>query len=111
MEGACSFGWKKIGDELHPLPTTQDPTPKSLIDIPQCGCSKSKCINKRCYCKSKNQYCSDICTCVGCENRTPEGDNVHNLNDGDNLELDDTTEDEEKSDDEEYSNDDSHDSD
>ena len=85
------YGWTMIGDELHPLPTTQDPAPKSLIDIPQCGCSKSKCSNNQCRCRSKNEYCSDICTCVGCENRPRQDDNVCNLNDS--L-LDDATEDE-----------------
>ena len=89
------FGWAMIGDELHPLPTTQDPAPKSLVDIPQCGCSKSKCSNNQCRCRSKNEYCSDICTCtcVGCENILRLDDNVCSSNTLNDSLLDDDTED------------------
>ena len=99
-----------IGDELHPRPTTKDPAPKSLVDIPQCGCSKSKCSNNQCKCRSKNEYCSDVCTCVGCENRPQLDDNACDLNDS--L-LDDATEDEgeDESDDEEDYDDENDDSD
>ena len=97
------YGWQKIGDELHPIPLTQDPAPKSLLDIRQCGCRKNKCINNQCSCRKEGEYCSDACQCVGCENKPQPADDT-----ADSL-LDDTTEDEgedESEDDEVYSEDD-----
>ena len=100
------FGWQMINGEYHPLPTTQDPAPKSLIDIPQCGCAKSKCSNKQCHCKAKGIFCTDVCTCVGCENRQEETQQEGSLQDPNDSLLDSATEDEGEDEEEDDSEDD-----
>lgn len=86
------YGWKNIGEELHPIPTTLEPAPKSLIELQTCGCATSKCATKQCSCLKAGKYCSDSCQCVECLNQPAEVQ-PDNISLDDSL-LDVTTEDE-----------------
>lgn len=85
------YGWKTVDGELHPVPTTLESAPKSLLEIRMCRCPTSKCATKQCSCAKEGSYCSDACQCRGCLNRPTQQRDDSSLDDS--LQ-DNTTEDE-----------------
>ena len=44
------------------------PLPQALMEMVSCHCTKG-CLTQRCLCKSNQLACTDICGCIGCENK------------------------------------------
>ena len=42
--------------------------PDDLIEFIYCSCKKNKCATNQCMCFMHNIQCSDLCTCIDCEN-------------------------------------------
>jgi len=56
---ATSYGWKKEGDRLVPIPTKDPTAPDAVTHLIKCGCKKS-C---RSHCRSQHLNCSEMCAC------------------------------------------------
>jgi len=66
-EDPTLFGWTLSAGSLVPIPSTDEPAPKNLIELTMCAC-KTKCATNRCCCKKFGLVCTDVCHCVECDN-------------------------------------------
>jgi len=55
---ATSYGWKKEGDRLVPIPTKDLPAPVAVTHLIKCGCKKTSC-RSHCSCRSQHLNCSE----------------------------------------------------
>ncbi|KAG0722189.1 hypothetical protein GWK47_044959 [Chionoecetes opilio] len=81
-----TLGWKKEGDRLIPVLSSEAAAPDCVLELVKCGCGANnpaapmKC-TKRCSCKKHNLACTELCQCGQedgvCANRSsplPEDD-------------------------------------
>ena len=61
-------GWVVQGNRIEVRWMTQDQAPPELLKQQACGCKKSTCKNNRCCCFANGVLCTDMCSCVICEN-------------------------------------------
>ena len=68
-------GWKIVNDmDLDILWGDLPPAPDSVLELSNCRCKKTKCkaplasLKGKCSCRQNNVPCTDLCTCIGCEN-------------------------------------------
>ena len=47
------------------------PAMETLLENASCKC-KTGCKNRRCVCKKADLTCTELCGCIGCENRPVE---------------------------------------
>lgn len=67
------WGWKKMGNILSPVFTTEAPAPISILKVISCNCKKG--CGKRCGCVRVGLRCSTMCSNChgqGCLNSPPE---------------------------------------
>jgi len=62
-------GYHKESDgQLKPTMTDALPAPKAIIEMVRCQC-KTDCSSARCFCRTKNLSCTDLCQCGSeCQN-------------------------------------------
>ncbi|KAK3886487.1 hypothetical protein Pcinc_009357 [Petrolisthes cinctipes] len=54
---------KESDDQLKPTMTDASPAPNAIIEMVSCQC-KTDCSSARCFCRTKNLSCPDLCQCV-----------------------------------------------
>ncbi|KAK6168600.1 hypothetical protein SNE40_019798 [Patella caerulea] len=67
MPSPNNHGWTVHNNELDIVWMTNDPVPKSLLDVVHCSC-KTGCNSGRCVCLKGKVSCTDLCKCFTCKN-------------------------------------------
>ena len=62
-------GWSVEEDEIRITWSTEQAAPSNILALTSCKCKKARCESKRCSCVQFRLPCTDLCQCVGCENR------------------------------------------
>lgn len=64
---AIDYGWEENNGAIVPQWTTLEGAPLKVMKDHQCKCLKG-CNTNRCTCKKNNIPCTEICSCIGCQN-------------------------------------------
>ena len=72
-------GWQlsNEGIEIHWM--THHPAPDSLLKCANCKC-KTGCQTKRCSCQKSGLKCTELCSCVACQNTDAHENEEHEEN-------------------------------
>lgn len=80
-------GWQFSNGDIDIVWMTRPPAPDSLLDFVDCHC-KTGCSSMRCSCRKANLVCTDLCSCVNCENTSGECDEDNSIDDSDSESTD-----------------------
>ena len=81
-------GWMLSHEGIEIQWMTRPPAPDSLLECTTCKC-KTGCQNMRCSCQKGGLKCTELCSCVGCQNGDVDEDEENSQNESDNDEVSD----------------------
>ena len=66
----CTYehGWNTEDGCTTAVMTDQLPAPEFSIELTSCHCKATHCSQNQCSCRRNHLRCTEVCTCIGCEN-------------------------------------------